>query len=115
MPWQNKCIYSRVDLRMLRGAHLIITVKYVLFLKPEGVEQHFSETLFLELESLTPSSSRSFSFSSFPANVVPGSQRAYTALVGTSTFVFPVVLVAFLSECSLSYSSKLSNFHLYLQ
>uniref|UniRef100_A0A3Q1HW22 CD109 molecule n=2 Tax=Anabas testudineus TaxID=64144 RepID=A0A3Q1HW22_ANATE len=51
------------------------------FVKPEGVEQYFSESLFLELEPGTSNSFRSFSFS-FPSNVVPGSQRAYAALVG---------------------------------
>ncbi|XP_008275105.1 CD109 antigen-like isoform X2 [Stegastes partitus] len=49
--------------------------------KPEGVEQSFSQTLFLELEPDKYNSSRSVSFS-YPADVVPGSQRAYAVLVG---------------------------------
>ncbi|XP_063765297.1 CD109 antigen-like [Eleginops maclovinus] len=49
--------------------------------KPEGVEQSFSETLFLEVEPLKFNSSTSISFS-FPPDVVPGSQRAHVALVG---------------------------------
>ncbi|XP_067470944.1 CD109 antigen-like [Thunnus thynnus] len=49
--------------------------------KPEGVEQSFSETLFLELAPVKHNNSRSVSFS-FPPDVVPGSQRAHVALVG---------------------------------
>ncbi|XP_029316719.1 CD109 antigen-like [Cottoperca gobio] len=49
--------------------------------KPEGVEQFFSETLFLEMEPLKYNNSRSISFS-FPPDVVPGSHRAHVALVG---------------------------------
>ncbi|XP_074516319.1 CD109 antigen-like isoform X1 [Sebastes fasciatus] len=49
--------------------------------KPEGVEQSFSETMFLEMEPAKPNSSRSVSFA-FPPDVVPGSQRAHVALVG---------------------------------
>ncbi|KAM7403885.1 hypothetical protein PAMA_004352 [Pampus argenteus] len=49
--------------------------------KPEGVEQFFSETLFLELAPVKHNNSRSVSFS-FPPDVVPGSQRAHVALVG---------------------------------
>ncbi|XP_044022480.1 CD109 antigen-like isoform X2 [Siniperca chuatsi] len=49
--------------------------------KPEGVEQTFSETLFLELAPGKHNNSRSVSFS-FPPDVVPGSQRAHVALVG---------------------------------
>ncbi|KAM7376533.1 hypothetical protein PAMP_006260 [Pampus punctatissimus] len=48
--------------------------------KPEGVEQFFSETLFLELAPAKHNNSRSVSFS-FPPDVVPGSQRAHVALV----------------------------------
>ncbi|XP_076605206.1 CD109 antigen-like [Chaetodon auriga] len=49
--------------------------------KPEGVEQSFSETLFLELAPMKHNNSRFVSFS-FPPDVVPGSQRAHVALVG---------------------------------
>ncbi|KAM9341256.1 CD109 antigen [Symphorus nematophorus] len=49
--------------------------------KPEGVEQSFSETLFLELPPVKHNSSRSVFFS-FPPDVVPGSLRAHVALVG---------------------------------
>ncbi|XP_051246774.1 CD109 antigen-like [Dicentrarchus labrax] len=49
--------------------------------KPEGVEQSFSETLFLELALEKYSTSSSVSFS-FPPDVVPGSHRAHVALVG---------------------------------
>ncbi|XP_049917736.1 CD109 antigen-like [Epinephelus moara] len=49
--------------------------------KPEGVEQSFSESLFLEMALVKHNSSRSVSFS-FPPDVVPGSQRAHVALVG---------------------------------
>lgn len=55
-------------------------------MKPEGVEQSFSETMFLEMEPAKPNSSRSVSFA-FPPDVVPGSQRAHVALVGTSTIL----------------------------
>ncbi|TKS86408.1 CD109 antigen 150 kDa TGF-beta-1-binding protein C3 and PZP-like alpha-2-macroglobulin domain-containing protein 7 [Collichthys lucidus] len=49
--------------------------------KPQGVEQFHSETLFLELAPVKYNHSRSISFS-FPPDVVPGSQRAHVALVG---------------------------------
>ncbi|KAG7510215.1 CD109 antigen-like [Solea senegalensis] len=49
--------------------------------KPEGVEQLSSETIFLELPPDKQEKSNSVSFH-FPADVVPGSQRAYVALVG---------------------------------
>ncbi|TDG98647.1 hypothetical protein EPR50_G00202840 [Perca flavescens] len=49
--------------------------------KPEGVQQSFSETLFLEMAPVIQNSSRSVSFS-FPPDVVPGSQSAHVALVG---------------------------------
>ncbi|XP_071774278.2 CD109 antigen-like [Centroberyx gerrardi] len=49
--------------------------------KPEGVEQSYSKTLFLELAPLTRNNSRDVSFS-FPPDVVPGSQRAHVAVVG---------------------------------
>ncbi|KAK2826253.1 hypothetical protein Q5P01_020467 [Channa striata] len=49
--------------------------------KPGGVEQFFSKTMFLELELEKDSNSIPISFS-FPPNVVPGSRRARAALVG---------------------------------
>uniref|UniRef100_A0A672IIA8 CD109 molecule n=1 Tax=Salarias fasciatus TaxID=181472 RepID=A0A672IIA8_SALFA len=49
--------------------------------KPEGVEQFSSQTLFLELDPARNFSSTPVSFS-FPPDVVPGSQRAHVALVG---------------------------------
>ncbi|XP_071355028.1 CD109 antigen-like [Trachinotus anak] len=49
--------------------------------KPEGVEQSFTETLFLELPPEKHNNSRSVSFL-FPPDVIPGSQRAHVALVG---------------------------------
>ncbi|XP_039458944.1 CD109 antigen-like [Oreochromis aureus] len=49
--------------------------------KPEGVEQYFSQTLFLEMEPEKQNKSTALSFS-FPPNVVPGSQRARVVLVG---------------------------------
>ncbi|XP_068436630.1 CD109 antigen [Clinocottus analis] len=49
--------------------------------KPEGVEQSFSKSLFLDMEPTKNNSSRSVSFS-FPPAVVAGSQRAHVALVG---------------------------------
>ncbi|KAF7655787.1 hypothetical protein LDENG_00050910 [Lucifuga dentata] len=52
----------------------------ILFVKPEGVEQVFSETLFLELTRGKDNNS-TVSFS-FPPDVVPGSQRAHVAVVG---------------------------------
>lgn len=59
-----------------------------MFPKPEGVEQYYSETLFLELAPVKHNNSRSVSFS-FPPDVVPGSRRAHVALVGTSTICPP--------------------------
>uniref|UniRef100_A0A3B5LTQ3 Alpha-2-macroglobulin bait region domain-containing protein n=1 Tax=Xiphophorus couchianus TaxID=32473 RepID=A0A3B5LTQ3_9TELE len=52
-----------------------------IWVKPEGVEQTFSHTLFLEMTPEKQDSSRSVTFS-FPPNLVPGSQRAHVALVG---------------------------------
>uniref|UniRef100_A0A3B3WE80 CD109 molecule n=1 Tax=Poecilia mexicana TaxID=48701 RepID=A0A3B3WE80_9TELE len=52
-----------------------------IWVKPEGVEQTFSHTLFLEVMPEKQDSSRSVTFS-FPPNLVPGSQRAQVALVG---------------------------------
>lgn len=57
-----------------------------MFPKPEGVERSFSETLFLELVQRNDSTSASYSY---PPDVVPGSQRAHVALVGTSTIRLP--------------------------
>ncbi|KAF3844688.1 hypothetical protein F7725_007851 [Dissostichus mawsoni] len=53
---------------------------WIVLVKPEGVKQSLSETLFLEVEPLKLNSSTSISFS-FPPDVVPGSQRANVALV----------------------------------
>ncbi|XP_073339906.1 CD109 antigen-like [Pagrus major] len=52
---------------------------WTVLVKPEGVEQSFSETLFLELVQHNDSTSASYSY---PPDVVPGSQRAHVALVG---------------------------------
>ncbi|XP_075883602.1 CD109 antigen-like [Nelusetta ayraudi] len=49
--------------------------------KPGGVQQSYSESLFLELAPVRQNNSRSVSFS-FPPHVVEGSQRGYVALVG---------------------------------
>ncbi|XP_053700894.1 CD109 antigen-like isoform X2 [Synchiropus splendidus] len=49
--------------------------------KSEGVPQSATVSHFLELAPMMNNKSISFSFS-FPANVVPGSQRAFLALVG---------------------------------
>ncbi|KAM8917570.1 CD109 antigen [Spinachia spinachia] len=57
------------------------TLVWRLLVKPEGVEQSFSETLFLEMAPTKYNSTRSVSFS-FPPDVVAGSQRAHVALVG---------------------------------
>lgn len=70
-----------------------------MFLKPEGVEQSFSETLFLELAPGKHNNSRSISFS-YPPDVVLGSQRANVVLVGTSCLVvLPDGPVAVPFEC----------------
>lgn len=60
----------------------VITVSSCLLLKPGGVEQSYSKTMFLELPPLNHNISRSVSFST-PPHVVPGSQRSHVALVGT--------------------------------
>uniref|UniRef100_A0A8C6VYS8 CD109 molecule n=1 Tax=Nothobranchius furzeri TaxID=105023 RepID=A0A8C6VYS8_NOTFU len=52
-----------------------------LLVKPEGVEQSFSETLFLEITPEVQAHLNSISFS-FPPGVVPGSQKAHFVLVG---------------------------------
>nr|XP_020464229.1 CD109 antigen-like [Monopterus albus] len=57
------------------------SIVWSLIVKPKGVEQFFSETLFLELGPTMQNSSRSVSFF-FPPDVVPGSQWASVALVG---------------------------------
>ncbi|XP_026114951.1 CD109 antigen-like [Carassius auratus] len=49
--------------------------------KPEGLEQSFTQTLFLEFQLKQKTLSRTMSFS-FPPNVVPGSQRASVSAVG---------------------------------
>ncbi|XP_041669166.1 CD109 antigen [Cheilinus undulatus] len=49
--------------------------------KPEGVEQSYSESLFLELAPAKHNNSRPVSVR-LPLEVVPGSQRAHVALVG---------------------------------
>uniref|UniRef100_A0A3P9JZJ9 CD109 molecule n=1 Tax=Oryzias latipes TaxID=8090 RepID=A0A3P9JZJ9_ORYLA len=55
------------------------SVVWKLLVKPEGIEQSSSQTLFLELAPQSDSYSRSISFS-FPPHVVPGSQMARVAL-----------------------------------
>lgn len=82
----------------------IITLK-CLFLKPEGVEQYFSQTLFLEMEPEKRNKSTALSFS-FPPNVVPGSQRARVVLAGKSA-VCPLTVRA----CSLFTLSHLGMYH----
>nr|XP_023850526.1 CD109 antigen-like [Salvelinus alpinus] len=49
--------------------------------KPEGKEQSFSETVFLEMVPTNRNLSRQLHFS-FPPDVVPGSERAHVAVVG---------------------------------
>ncbi|KAI2652286.1 CD109 antigen [Labeo rohita] len=49
--------------------------------KPEGLEQSFTQTLFLEFKLNQSSLTRTMSFS-FPANVVPDSHRATVSAVG---------------------------------
>lgn len=66
---------------MYNSAPSVLTASFCLLLKPGGVEQSFSKTLFLELPPSNRSSSTSVSFSS-PSSVVPGSQRAYVAYAG---------------------------------
>lgn len=51
------------------------------FVKHEGVEQTFSQTLFLNLGISKDNDSYSLSFP-FPPDVIPGSQKTYVALVG---------------------------------
>ncbi|XP_043074809.1 CD109 antigen isoform X2 [Puntigrus tetrazona] len=48
--------------------------------KPEGLEQSYSETLFLEFQPKQNTLTSTMSFN-FPANVVPGSQRASVSAV----------------------------------
>lgn len=67
---------------MYNSALTVMTASFCLLLKPEGVEQSFSKTLFLELPPLNRNISRFVSFSS-PSHVVPGSQRTYVAYTGT--------------------------------
>lgn len=77
-------------LRLTNGAecHAIKAIIIYMFLKPEGVEQSISETLFLELAPANLSSSKSVSFS-VPPDVVTGSQRASMVLVGMSSICPP--------------------------
>ncbi|KAF4099898.1 CD109 antigen [Onychostoma macrolepis] len=49
--------------------------------KPEGLEQSYSQTLFLEFQLKQNTLTRTMSFN-FPANVVPDSQRASVSAVG---------------------------------
>ncbi|XP_051951277.1 CD109 antigen-like [Xyrauchen texanus] len=56
-------------------------VYQTLLVKPEGMEQLFTQTLFLEFLHEEKALSRSMEFS-FPADVVPGSQRAHVSAVG---------------------------------
>uniref|UniRef100_A0A671SI11 CD109 molecule n=1 Tax=Sinocyclocheilus anshuiensis TaxID=1608454 RepID=A0A671SI11_9TELE len=49
--------------------------------KPEGLEQSFTQTLFLEFQLKQKTLTRTMSFS-FPPNVVPDSQRASVSAVG---------------------------------
>ncbi|CAN9502286.1 unnamed protein product [Ophioblennius macclurei] len=83
---------ARFPIRTLSLGEMEITVDAVsaesseslvrsLIVKPEGFEQIFSQTLFLELGPVKNFSSTSVSFS-FPPDVVPGSQKAHVALVG---------------------------------
>uniref|UniRef100_A0A3B3DP73 CD109 molecule n=1 Tax=Oryzias melastigma TaxID=30732 RepID=A0A3B3DP73_ORYME len=55
------------------------SIVWKLMVKPEGIEQSSSQTLFLELAPQSDSNSRSISFS-FPPHVVPGSQMARVSL-----------------------------------
>ncbi|KAM9551472.1 CD109 antigen isoform 1-T1 [Salvelinus alpinus] len=56
-------------------------VHRMVLVKPEGLEQSFSKTMFLELVGSEKSLSREVSFT-FPADVVEGSQRAQVTAVG---------------------------------
>ncbi|KAL7888543.1 hypothetical protein AOLI_G00035170 [Acnodon oligacanthus] len=57
------------------------SVYQTILVKPEGIEQSFSQTLFLEFPLNKMTLSREMEFN-FPANVVPGSQRAMVTAVG---------------------------------
>ncbi|XP_032356991.1 CD109 antigen [Etheostoma spectabile] len=63
------------------SAEVLDSLVWRVLVKPEGVEQYFSETLFLEMAPVIHNSSRSVYFS-FPPDVVPGSQSSHVALVG---------------------------------
>ncbi|XP_029610469.1 CD109 antigen [Salmo trutta] len=56
-------------------------VRRMVLVKPEGLEQSFSKTMFLELVGSVKSLSREVAFT-FPADVVEGSQRAQVTAVG---------------------------------
>uniref|UniRef100_A0A667Y8V4 CD109 molecule n=1 Tax=Myripristis murdjan TaxID=586833 RepID=A0A667Y8V4_9TELE len=56
-------------------------VRRAVLVKPEGVEQWFSTSLFLELAPPETSLSRDITFT-FPADVVAGSERAHVTAVG---------------------------------
>uniref|UniRef100_A0A8K9XLK3 CD109 molecule n=1 Tax=Oncorhynchus mykiss TaxID=8022 RepID=A0A8K9XLK3_ONCMY len=56
-------------------------VRRMVLVKPEGLEQSFSKTMFLELVGSEKSLSREVAFT-FPADVVEGSQRAQVTAVG---------------------------------
>eukprot|EP00063_Salmo_salar_P085526 XP_014060361.1 PREDICTED: CD109 antigen [Salmo salar] len=56
-------------------------VRRMVLVKPEGFEQSFSKTMFLELVGSVKSLSREVAFT-FPADVVEGSQRAQVTAVG---------------------------------
>ncbi|XP_017551199.1 CD109 antigen isoform X2 [Pygocentrus nattereri] len=57
------------------------SVYQTILVKPEGIEQSFSQTLFLEFPLNKMTLSREMEFN-FPVNVVPGSQRAMVTAVG---------------------------------
>lgn len=84
-------------LKLTDGAecHAINAIITCMFLKPEGVEQSVSETLFLELAPANLNSSKSVSFS-IPPDVVMGSQRASMVLFGMSS-----IFSSQMGECQL--------------
>ncbi|XP_036438060.1 CD109 antigen isoform X2 [Colossoma macropomum] len=57
------------------------SVYQTILVKPEGIEQSFTQTLFLEFPLNKMILSRELEFN-FPVNVVPGSQRAMVTAVG---------------------------------
>lgn len=74
------------------GLLLFMFMCVLIILQPEGMEQSFTKTLFLEFPLNKRNLSREMEFS-FPVNVVPGSQRAVVTVVGTSTIIDSVPLV----------------------